>query len=266
MEASQDVDIFIFLFVGTLVMLILAGTIITFFMLYQKRMLRKQAELHDIELRYKEELLHSNIQMLEEERKRIAKDLHDDIGNVFSTLSWKLQQLNAGGVSEKDGKILADAKQLVTTGIGNIKTITYDMIPYGFEIFGLEASIRNLCDRIAGSGLLEINFDHSAPLPSLPEDMSLNIYRILQELTSNSIKYSGATEISILMDVSDDSLGITYKDNGKGFDMEAIRQKRGHGLKNMESRANMLKAAYRYETAPGKGVAVHIQIPLKRVP
>src|SRR5215213_4099010 len=128
MEASKEVDIFFFLFFGTLVMLILAGAIITFFMLYQKKLLRQQAELHDIELRYKEELLHSNIQMLEAERKRIAKDLHDDIGNVFSTLSWKLQQLNAGASNGNDDKVLADAKQLVTTGISNIKTSTYDMI------------------------------------------------------------------------------------------------------------------------------------------
>ncbi|HYF33350.1 MAG TPA: ATP-binding protein [Chitinophagaceae bacterium] len=264
MEASKDVDIFFLIFVGTLVMIVLSVGIVTFFMVYQKRLLRKQAELHEIELKYKEELLHSNIEMLEQERKRIAKDLHDDIGNIFSTLTWKLQQLNTANNGTHE-KILEDAKQLSTSGLMNIRNITYDMIPYGFEMFGLQAAIQNLCDRVSGTGLLEVELDCASQLPSLPEDMSLNIYRILQELTGNTIKYGSATRIFIDVSPSADAIRIRYEDNGCGFDMGSNKKRKGHGLRNIESRINMLKARYDFQTAPGKGVAVHILIPIKHL-
>lgn len=262
---TKEIDIIFFIFVGTLAMLVLAGGLITFFMVYQRRLLRKQAELHDIEMKYKEELLHSNIEMLEQERKRIAKDLHDDIGNIFSTLTWKLQQLNvAANGSNENEKILEDAKQLTTSGLMNIRAITYDMVPYGFEMFGLQAAVQNLCDRVSGTGLLEVDLEYANPLPSLPEDMSLNIYRILQELTGNTIKYGSASGIAINVTPLADAIRIGYSDNGCGFDM-ANKKRKGHGLKNIESRINMLKAQYDYQTAPGKGVAVNILIPIKHL-
>lgn len=264
METSKEIDILFFIFVGTLVMIVLSVGIVMFFMVYQKRLLRKQAELHEIELRHQEELLHSNIEMLEQERKRIAKDLHDDIGNIFSTLTWKLQQLHttANGNHEK---ILDDAKQLTTSGLMNIRNITYDMIPYGFEMFGLHAAIQNLCDRVSGTGMLEVDLECANTLPSLPEDMSLNIYRILQELTGNTIKYGAATRINIDVSPSADAIRIRYQDNGCGFDMDGPKKRKGHGLKNIESRINMLKAQYDFQTAPGKGVAVNILIPIKHL-
>lgn len=260
---TQEIDISFFIFVGTLALLVLSVGIVAFFTIYQKRLLRKQAELHEIELKYKEELLHSNIEMLEQERKRIAKDLHDDIGNIFSTLTWKLQQLNSA--TNGDGeKILEDAKQLSTSGLMNIRTITYDMVPYGFEMFGLQAAVQNLCDRVTGNGMLEVDLEYADGLPSLPEDMNLNIYRILQELTGNTIKYGSATRIDIDVKSLEDAIAIQYRDNGCGFDI-SNKKRKGHGLKNIESRINMLKAQYEYQTAPGKGVAVNILIPIKHL-
>ena len=264
MEAAKEIDIFFFIFIGTLVMIVLSVGIVTFFMVYQKRLLRKQAEMHEIELKYKEELLHSNIEMLEQERKRIAKDLHDDIGNIFSTLTWKLQQLNTATNGNQE-KILEDARQLTTSGLMNIRNITYDMIPYGFEMFGLHAAIQNLCDRVSGTGMLEVELEYANTLPSLPEDMSLNIYRILQELTGNTIKYGSASRIAINVSPSAGAIRISYQDNGCGFDMESNTKRRGHGMKNIESRINMLKAQYDFQTAPGKGVAVNILIPIKHL-
>jgi two-component system NarL family sensor kinase len=232
-------------------------------MVYQKRMLRKQAEMHEIEVKHKEELLHSNIEMLERERKRIAKDLHDDIGNIFSTLTWKLQQLNTSANGERE-KLLEDARQLSTSGLMNIRTITYDMVPYGFEMFGLKTAVQNLCDRVSGNGTLEIDLEYADQLPPLPEDMSLNIYRILQELTGNTIKYGSASRIAINVAPGSEVIRIHYQDNGCGFDVNNKKRK-GHGLKNIESRVNMLKAQYDFQTAPGKGVAVNILIPIKHL-
>jgi two-component system, NarL family, sensor kinase len=264
METPQ-IDISFFIFVGTLALLVLSGGIVAFFMVYQKRLLRKQAELHEVEVKHKEELLHSNIEMLEQERKRIAKDLHDDIGNIFSTLTWKLQQLNTStnGNNEKE-RLLEDAKQLSTSGLMNIRTITYNMVPYGFEMFGLKTAVQNLCDRVSGNGGLAIDLEYADQLPALPEDMSLNIYRILQELTGNTIKYGSASRITINVAPVADVISIHYQDNGCGFDVNNKKRK-GHGLKNIESRINMLKAQYDFQTAPGKGVAVNILIPIKHL-
>ena len=260
MEA-QEIDISVFMVVGTLAMIVLSGGIIAFFMVYQKRLLRKQAEMHEIAVKHKEELLHSNITMLEQERKRIAKDLHDDIGNIFSTLTWKLQQLNSTTNGETQ-KIVEDAKQLSNSGLLNIRTITYDMVPYGFELFGLRAAVQSLCDKVTGNGSLEVDLEYADNLPAMPEDQSLNIYRILQELTGNTIKYGSASMIVITVAQEGENINIHYKDNGCGFDVNN-KKRNGHGLKNIESRVNMLKAQYDFHTAPGKGVEVNIIIPLK---
>ena len=260
---TQEIDISFFIIVGTLAFLVLSVGIVSFFMIYQKRLLRKQAEMHEIEVKHKEELLHSNIAMLEEERKRIAKDLHDDIGNIFSTISWKLQQLNSATNGDNE-KILEDARQLSTSGLMNIRTITYDMVPYGFEMFGLKTAVQNLCDRVSGNGGLEVDLEYADELPTLPEDASLNIYRILQELTGNTIKYGSASKININVAPAADNISIHYDDNGCGFDVNNKKRK-GHGMKNIESRINMLKAQYDFETAPGKGVAVNILIPIKHL-
>ncbi|NII27007.1 hypothetical protein HB364_18090 [Pseudoflavitalea sp. X16] len=262
MEAAKEVDIFIFLFSGTLGMMILAGGVITFFMLYQRRLMHKQTELYDLEMKHKEELLHNNIAMLEAERRRIAKDLHDDIGNVFSTLLWKLQQLRTDGNGGQPEGILEDARKLITTGLSNTRTITYDMIPYGFDIFGLATTIQGLCDRLAAAGALEINFEHTDPLPALPDPVSLHIYRILQELAGNTIKYAAATRIAINLEATATGLQLSYQDNGCGFDLKGMDRLQGHGLRNIESRISMLKARYQYITAPGQGVTAYIDIPI----
>jgi two-component system, NarL family, sensor kinase len=265
METAKEIDIFLFLFTGTIGMIILAGGLITFFMVYQRRLMRKQAELHDLAIKHKEELLYNNIEMLEQERKRIAKDLHDDIGHVFSTLSWKLHQLTSATNGEDNGKILLDSQELIHTGIRNVKSITYDMIPYGFEIFGLLTVIQNLCDRVISTGRLDIHFEYPDEQPVLPEDAGINIYRIIQELISNTIKYASASIIRLHLVNDGDTLCLHYSDNGCGFDMEQIKKQRGFGLRNIESRIHMLGAAYHFNTAPGKGIQVDIIIPINKL-
>jgi two-component system NarL family sensor kinase len=263
MEIQKEVDIFFFLFAGTLGMITLAGGLIAFFLIYQRRLMRKQGELHEMEMRHKEELLYSNIEMLENERKRIAKDLHDDIGHVFSTLSWKLRQLHLPGKEQESEAIIKDVHELINTGIGSVRTIAHEMVPYGFEIFGLLTAIQNLCDRAMASGLLDINFEYTESVSSLSDDAGLNIYRIIQELISNTIKYAAASRIDILLEITSTELRITYKDNGNGFDIDSARKRKGYGLRNIESRIHMLGATYKYETAPGKGVQVDIITPIK---
>jgi two-component system, NarL family, sensor kinase len=264
MEISKEVDIFFFLFAGTLGMITLAGGVIAFFMVYQRRLMRKQGELHEMEMKHKEELLYGNIEMLENERKRIAKDLHDDIGHVFSTLSWRLRQLDATAGKEEITAILKDAQDLINTGVHSVRTITHDMVPYGFEIFGLITAIQNLCDRAMASGVLDINFEYNENMSSLSDDACLNIYRIIQELISNTIKYAGASRIDIQLAAGPTVLVLNYNDNGKGFIIgEGNKKRKGYGLSNIESRIHMLGARHTYATEPGKGVQVEITIPIK---
>jgi signal transduction histidine kinase len=139
------------------------------------------------------------------------------------------------------------------------------MIPYGFEIFGLLTAIQNLCDRVISTGRLDVNFEYPDEQPALSEYAGINIYRIIQELISNTIKYASAACIQLQLKNNGDTLHLHYSDNGCGFDLEQRKKQKGFGLRNIESRIHMLGAAYQFNTTPGNGVRVDIFIPINKL-
>lgn len=262
MQLPEQVDIFYFLLIGTLGMLLLSAGLVIFFLIYQRRLYRQQVQLQDIEAYHQEELLFSNIKEIETERKRISKDLHDEIGSLFSTISIKMGQLELMMNSHADDdvrKILDENKSLVKMGIQSIKRISHSIIPPSLEFFGLAAALEHLC---AQTDSEQMRISYSAPenFPELPTDIALAIYRVTQELLSNAIAHSNATQIDILLQTHSNYFIFAYYDNGKGYDANDPSKKKGLGLRNMESRINMIKGKISTESSEGQGVKVIIEV------
>jgi signal transduction histidine kinase len=258
----SQIAIYILLFGGTLLMFLLAGMLLFFVSSYQKRLLRNKAEVETMKSRHQLDLFQSSIDAMEDERRRVSRDLHDEIGAALSMLRLQVGQLNLTKEihSVNTEKIIVGSKQLIDSTIENVRRISNDMLPHGLDEFGLKYALEMLCDKIESASHLVINLDlHD--LERLENRLELALYRILQELLNNTLKHAQATEVHISFMAGNQQLTIIYQDNGKGFDIETLT-KRGLGLSNIESRVNMIHGKLTYIPTVEKGVEVVIDIKL----
>ncbi len=252
-----QVDVFLFLFVGMLTLALLAGAVVIFFFFYQKKMLGQELHVRELEIAHREELLHSNIEQIESERHRIATDLHDELGGIFSTLKLKVNQLDKGANLEQ---LVAESREIIDSGIDSVRRISHSMTPPGLEMFGLADALLSLCQKNS-SPLLGIDFDFDATFPRLNGQAELGLYRIAQELLNNSMRHAGATRIRLHLSRLEGEIYFEYSDNGKGFDPAILQSLRGLGLKNIEARANYLNAIVEWHTQPGNGLKTIVKVP-----
>jgi two-component system, NarL family, sensor kinase len=259
METQQKIKFYFGIITAILAFLFIAGGFIVVFIRYQKRLLLKQRELLKLDAQHKQDLLMSNIESAEAERMRIAKDIHDEIGSIFSTLSLSVNQLKPGSTIEP--AVLQKSNELIDMGINGVRRIAHSIIPFELELFGLSHALENHFNTLTAVSAIDINFTHTEDLDMLKPVAALAIYRIVQELSSNCIKYAKANTISISIQKEDDTICLTYKDDGTGVDMERLTAHKGIGLKNIESRVIVLNGTVTFISAPGKGFTCSIIIP-----
>lgn len=246
-------------------MLILAIGIISFFVVYQKRILLQQKKLLQLETEQQKILLASIINAQEEERARIASDLHDSVGSLLSATSMYLKRIQAG-IQESDLlHIRKESLLLLTETILNIRNITHNLLPQNLERFGLGATLEDLVKRVGEITMLHIDYTYNIDV-RFDRNVELAIYRIAQELLNNTVKYAEATKVDIYMEVKDQILKFDYRDNGVGFDMprmEDVNKTKGLGLVNIRSRVNAINGNMMITTGLGKGVCVNLSVRLQ---
>ncbi len=256
----SQIDVYILLFGGTLLMFLLAGMLLFFVSSYQKRLLRNKADVEKMKVRHQLDLFQSSIDAMEDERRRVSRDLHDEIGAALSVLRLQVGQmtLNKDFNPENTQNLIVGSKQLIDNTIENVRRISNDMLPSGLEEFGLKYAIESLCDKVESVSQLVI-FLNINGLERLENRLELSLYRILQELLNNTLKHANATEVKISFTTDNQQLIINYQDNGQGFDLEKL-SKRGLGLKNIESRVSMIHGKMEYKTNLDKGMGVVLRV------
>jgi len=240
---------------GTMGMMILAMGIIVFFFTYQRKMVAKQNEMNVQALEYQKMLMDAVIQTRELEQRRIALELHDDVGSTLTAIKFSIPQLT----------IVASEKELLLNNLNNaiqkVRRISNDLLPSILEELGLRTAIRSLVktlnDTTKVSFILESNpvgnFRHS-------KEVELAFYRVLQELLNNILKYAEATKVEVIVSADVNSLRMVVLDNGKGFVPADHLDKEtpSLGLKNMESRVQQIKAELRFEKLTISGTKVSV--------
>lgn len=259
METQQKIKFYFGIIAAILAFLIIAGGFILVFIRYQKRLLLKQQELLKIDAQHKSDLLLSNIESAEAERMRIAKDIHDEIGSIFSTLSLSVNQLQPGGTIAPE--VLQTSNELIEMGINGVRRIAHSIIPFELELFGLGHALENHFTKLATISPIEVNYTITDGVNTLKPAAALAIYRIVQELSSNCIKYANAKNIDLMLKKENGSILLTYKDDGQGVDMSGWVYKKGIGLKNIESRVIVLNGTVTFVSQPGQGFGCTIVIP-----
>lgn len=228
----------------------------------QKRKLQEQ-KISELE---KEKLLLATQSILkgqEEERNRLAKDLHDGLGGLLSGVKLQLGAMKGNLIlSEENGRIFNNALGKLDESISEMRRVAHNMMPEALLKLGLQQALQDYCDGLSESQPFKINCEFHGLETRMDSSFEIVIYRIVQELLNNAVKHSGATTILSQVIRQEQNLSITVEDNGKGFDTATTVANEGTGLKNVRSRVDYLKGHMDLDSTPGKGTSVHIECPV----
>lgn len=204
------------------------------------------------------EVLQASIAGEEIERKRIARDLHDGIGSLLSSLKMKLIK-NPNSLNELNEQESQQVVVLLNRSISELRQIAYNLVPETLLKLGLEKALQDLCLLLKTEGV-HISFHAQGIRPDIPESNQIVIYRIVQELINNALKHSQCTEIITDCSQNEHLFFITVEDNGKGFDTSGLQGLQGSGLRNLRNRVELLKGKFQIDSSPGGGTACNIEL------
>ena len=256
----QASEIFFFVGAGILIMIALALVVVAYTGRAQRRMLLQRMQAQAAELRHQEELVRHNLATQEEERKRIASNLHDDIGSKLGVLHLTFHRLRrTDAANDQYGAMCEEIDGLIATTLDTTRRISHELLPPTLEDFGLLEALQELCESIRKTGALEVQLDIDLERSDLGgADTELHLFRIVQELCNNTLKYAQADHIFIKLGKTNRGKQLSYRDDGQGFDPDKIKS-RGLGMKNLESRAKTIGGAWHIRTAPGQGFEASVE-------
>lgn len=245
--------------IGTLAMISLALALIILYHIQQKKIARQQLAAQERELQYQQELFQKNIMTQEEERRRIAADLHDEIGSKLNVLHLNFHRIKKlTPDNETFTPLWEDISSLLNQTIDITRRISHDLLPPILEDMGLIEALEELSKQLKQSASLHIQLECDIQRENIDAPIvKLNVFRIVQELVSNSIKHANASSILILLYENEGLIHLKYTDNGQGFD-PMNNHKAGLGLRNLRNRVSILNGELNVNTSPGAGFNCHI--------
>jgi two-component system, NarL family, sensor kinase len=232
-----------------------------FLISYQKKLVLQKLLIQKGENELQQKLLQASISSQEKERKRIASDLHDEIGSLLSVLQANMSYLKTiDRIESEERDFLNRASELIDDGLTNIRRISYDLLPPTLVRFGLWEALDELVQD------LNLNHDVNARANfkalsdlKLPESVQLSIFRVIKELTSNSLHQKSVSAISMHCSKTDE-IRINYQDNGHGFTKNS--QSQGLGIITMQSRIQSIDGKIQFSSPSDDYFFANIAIPL----
>jgi Signal transduction histidine kinase len=207
--------------------------------------------------------LNTIIQTEEKERKRFAKDLHDGLGPLLSTVKMSVSTLAQMKQDEASREIIENTELVINEAIKSIKEISDNLSPHVLSNFGLVRALSNFINKINIAKTIKINLNTELKDERFDPNVEVVLYRVICELINNTIKHAHAKKINISLSLTDGQLSIVYKDDGKGFDVSKIVEHQGNsgmGFSNIYSRINSLKGEINIESESKKGTQVTIKV------
>lgn len=196
------------------------------------------------------------------ERRRIAGELHDGVGQIFSAARMNLSGINSSITfsTQSHQHVFEKTMTMIDEGCQELRSISHNMMPEALLKKGLPEALTELVNRLDQRTLV-INLSVFGIENRLPQTLETNLYRIIQEAINNTIKHAQATHMDIQLGVTGNKIDLTIEDNGKGFDLVSIENLKGIGIKNIISRVNILNGKIDIDTQPAKGTLLAITLP-----
>lgn len=203
----------------------------------------------------------------EEERKRIAREMHDGIGQMLTALKINMEAITPNS-SVHTRKRLEDARHLLKRVLQEIRRVSFNLTPSSLIDFGIVPALRKFCSEVSVLSDVEVIFSNKSNfINRLDKNIETNLYRIVQEAVNNSIKYAKTKEIFVSFEHNFEAIDIVIADEGPGFDYVKLQGsghfgKSGHGIFNMKERAGFINAKFDIETSVGNGTKIKISLPI----
>lgn len=201
----------------------------------------------------------------EEERSRLAKDLHDGLGGILSSAKYSFNSMKQNFIlSEDNAQAFERSMNMLDESISELRRVAHNMMPETLMKLSLNEALQDYCQQLTQSGILPVTYQSFGMDGQQVENtVKVTVYRIIQELTNNIIKHAAASKAMVQVIAKDKMLGITVEDDGKGFDTTLLETAAGIGYKNTKSRVSFLKGTLDIRSKKGEGTSVYIEIPLQ---
>jgi PAS domain S-box-containing protein len=202
------------------------------------------------------------IEAQEQERSRIGRELHDDIGQRLALLSVELQRFHEDPLISFDVRSrMGELKKQISDISADIQSLSHELHSAKLQYLGIAGAIRSFCREFGEQQKVEIDFEtHDLPRPLSP-DISLGFFRVLQEALHNAVKHSGVRHFEVRLWGTSSEIHLTVKDSGTGFDREAAKTSRGLGLISMEERLRLVNGTLSIYSQPKRGTTIHARVP-----
>jgi two-component system NarL family sensor kinase len=195
----------------------------------------------------------------EEERSRIAKDLHDGLGGLLSGTKMSLINLKEPlDLTHENAGLFNKSLSMLDNAMGDLRKIAHNLMPEALVKFGLLEALRDFCDAIESSSGIKVLYQPLSTEGVLNNTSQIFVYRIIQELVNNAVKYAEAKRIIVQLTLDKNKTGITVEDDGRGFDINELSTSKGAGLANVRYRVQFLNGTIDILTSPGNGTSVNI--------
>jgi two-component system, NarL family, sensor kinase len=200
----------------------------------------------------------------EQERTRLAKDLHDGLGGMLSGIKYSLNTMKGNLIMTPDNvEAFERSMDMLDSSIKEMRRVAHNMMPEALVKFGLDIALKDLCNDINQSGALQVNYQSIGMEQVVVEQTTaITIYRIVQELINNTMKHAAAKTAIVQLTKSDAHLSVTVEDDGKGFDTSILDKSKGIGWTNIQNRVEFLQGTLDVQSEHEKGTSVHIEISL----
>ncbi len=262
---NSGTDIRYLLIVGIAVMLLLFASFLVALIISQRKKMKYQQDMQKLREQQQNQLIEAAVRSEELERHRIAETLHDEVGAILSSAKLHLLGIKSELLDEKDQKLHEKGRELLNEVIQKVRGISHNLHSNILKEFGLNEAIRHFIKKITQGTVIHASTALDDNYKTLNADDDISMYRIVQELVNNILKYANASEFLISSVLHEKELDLVIFHNGAGLTQEQFEelryQKEGLGLKNIQNRIILLKGTIHF-TAGEEGYRINIHVPV----
>lgn len=245
---------------GSLVVIILVVFTMLFFIVFLNKKRKMLLEKQELKVAFEKTILQTKLEIQEQTFTAISQDIHDNVGQILSLVKVQLNILEQQ--NSQDNAVLTDAKENLSKALTDLRDIAKGLSSERIRMAGLSAAVAQEAERLNRTGLVHVEFNIMGDEKPTGDQQQLIIFRVIQEALQNIIKHAAAEEVRIALNYEADKLLVLIKDDGKGFNLEAVRRDMpGLGLPHMFSRLQLIGGEASVNSQPGRGTQIRLNIP-----
>jgi signal transduction histidine kinase len=229
---------------------------------YKQKQKLQQQRINELETQQQLTATEAVLKGEEQERTRLAKDLHDGLGGMLSGIKYSFNTMKGNLImTPENNQAFERSMDMLDSSIKEMRRVAHNMMPETLVKFGLDTALKDFCNEINQSGALQVSYQSiGLENAAIEQTTAITVYRIVQELINNTMKHAAAKTAIVQVTKSDGHLSVTVEDDGKGFDTAILKRATGIGWSNIQNRVEFLKGNLDVQSSKEKGTSVFIEL------